>query len=217
MPSPTEVYVHPTATVDDGAEIVVNAAAEKVTGFKQSESLGKPLVEIFSLVNAKDERVIENPIQRVIFGQSSVNLSENLILIQKNNAKIPIEYNVSPIKSEQNQTVGFVLVVRDIAERKKLEEGIAYSEMKYRRVYETSQDGIIARNLQGRMIDCNQAYAKMLGYSKKELKDHPYTQVLPRNGMNTEKPLSKLFLKQGIQCFMNVNTSEKTAPSSPLP
>jgi PAS domain S-box-containing protein len=77
-----------------------------------------------------------------------------------------------------------VLVFREITERKKLEEAMAYSEMKYRRLFETTQDGIIARNLQGRMIDCNQAYAKMLGYSKKELKDHSYIQVLPEKWRN---------------------------------
>ncbi len=197
------------ATGIDGNVIFVNAAAETVTGFKQSESLGKPLVEIFSLFNAKDERVIENPIQRVLFGQAAVNLSENLILIQKNNAKIPIEYNVSPINSEQNQTVGFVLVFRDITERKKLEIGIAYSEMKYRRVYETSQDGIIARNMQGRMIDCNQAYAKMLGYSKKELKDHSYTQVLPQKWHEHRETVIKTVLETGHSMFYEREYTKK--------
>ncbi len=59
---------------------------------------------------------------------------------------------------------------RELEEQKKSEQQLFFSEKKYRRLYETTQDGIMARDLQGKMIDCNQAYAKMLGYSKKELR-----------------------------------------------
>ncbi len=95
----------------------------------------------------------------------------------------------------------FITLSEDITERKKLEEVITYSEMKYRRVYETSQDGIIARNLQGRMIDCNQAYAKMLGYSKKELKDHSYTQVLPAKWHEHRETIIRNVLETGHSNF----------------
>jgi len=60
---------------------------------------------------------------------------------------------------------------REFEEQKKSEQQLLFSEKKYRRLYETTQDGIMARDLQGKMIDCNQAYAKMLGYSKKELRN----------------------------------------------
>jgi PAS domain S-box-containing protein len=179
----------------------MNAAAEKVTGFSHSEALGKPLNQIFTLINEKTCRVLQNPIERELGNKSAVNLAENLLLIQKENAKTPIEYSVSPIKSEQNQPVGFVIVFRDITERKKLEGSIVNSEMKYRRVYETSLDGIIARNLHGRMIDCNQAYAKMLGYSKKELKDHSYKQVLPEKWQEHREAVIKNVLETGRSVF----------------
>jgi PAS domain-containing protein len=59
----------------------------------------------------------------------------------------------------------------ELAEQIKSEQQLLFSEKRYRRLYETTLDGIMARDLQGRMIDCNLAYAKMLGYSKKELKN----------------------------------------------
>jgi PAS domain S-box-containing protein len=55
----------------------------------------------------------------------------------------------------------------DITERKNAEQQLVMSEKRFRRLYETTQDGIMARNLQGQMIDCNNAYAKMLGTQKK--------------------------------------------------
>ena len=58
----------------------------------------------------------------------------------------------------------------ELEKQKKSEQQLILSEKRYRRLYETTHDGIMARDPQGRMIDCNKAYAKMLGYSKKELK-----------------------------------------------
>ncbi len=68
----------------------------------------------------------------------------------------------------------------DLTERKKAEQQLLASEKRYRRLYETTRDGIMARDLKGRMIDCNQAYAKMLGYTKKELRNLTVQQLLPK-------------------------------------
>jgi two-component system, LuxR family, sensor kinase FixL len=62
---------------------------------------------------------------------------------------------------------------------KKTQEALLLAERRYRRLYETTQDGIMARDLDGKMIDCNPAYAKMLGYTKKELRKMAVRQLLP--------------------------------------
>lgn len=67
----------------------------------------------------------------------------------------------------------------DLTDRKKAEQESILSEKRYRRLYETTQDGIMARDQQGQMIDCNKAYAKMLGYSRKELRRLSVKQLLP--------------------------------------
>jgi PAS domain S-box-containing protein len=53
------------------------------------------------------------------------------------------------------------------------------AERKYRRLFETTQDGIMARDLKGNMITCNPAYAKMLGYTRKELRSISVKQLIP--------------------------------------
>jgi len=73
----------------------------------------------------------------------------------------------------------FVSMFLNITARKKAEEELRSTEKRYRRLYETTQDGIMARDLKGKMIDCNPAYAKMLGYSKKELRNLSIQGLLP--------------------------------------
>ncbi len=102
----------------------------------------------------------------------------------------------------------FVSVFMDITEQKKRaaheleeqktsEQQLSFSEKKYRRLYETTQDGIMARDAQGNMIDCNVAYAKMLGYSKKELKNLSAQELIPEKWLEERAKIVKKVLQTG--------------------
>jgi PAS domain S-box-containing protein len=71
------------------------------------------------------------------------------------------------------------------------------SEAKYKRLYETSQDGIMARDLEGCMIDCNPAYMNMLGYSKDELKTLSIKQILPDKWHEQREEVVKKVIEDG--------------------
>jgi PAS domain S-box-containing protein len=86
---------------------------------------------------------------------------------------------------------------REIEEQKTSEQQLLFSEKKYRRLFETTQDGIMARDLNGTMIDCNQAYAKMLGYTKKELKNLSFKELLPEKWLEQREKIIKKVLQSG--------------------
>jgi PAS domain S-box-containing protein len=102
----------------------------------------------------------------------------------------------------------FISVFMDITEQKKSalheseaqkksEQQLLFSEKKYRRLYETTQDGIMARDLQGKMIDCNIAYAKMLGYTKKELRNLVVRLLLPEKWHKQREEIVNKVLQTG--------------------
>jgi two-component system, LuxR family, sensor kinase FixL len=80
---------------------------------------------------------------------------------------------------------------------KKTEEALLLAGKRYRRLYETTQDGIMARDLEGKMIDCNPAYAKMLGYTKKELRKMAVRQLLPEKWHEQRDRVVKRVLQTG--------------------
>ncbi len=86
---------------------------------------------------------------------------------------------------------------RELEEQKKSEQKLMFSEKRYRRLYETTQDGIMARDPQGKMIDCNIAYAKMLGYSRKELRNMTIRQLLPEKWHEQRDKIVKKVLQTG--------------------
>ncbi len=94
--------------------------------------------------------------------------------------------------TEQKKRIG-----KEIEQANKAKEDSIVSEKRYRRLYETTRDGIMARDLEGRMIDCNQAYAKMLGYSKKELKYLSVEQILPERWYDQRERVVRKVLETG--------------------
>jgi len=101
------------------------------------------------------------------------------------------------IRDASGKIVASVGMVHDITERRKAEEEKVVSEKSYRRLFETSQDGIMARDLEGGMIDCNQAYSKMIGYSKQELKNLSANELLPEKWREHREKIIKGVLATG--------------------
>jgi len=63
------------------------------------------------------------------------------------------------------------------------------SKNKYRRLYETNRDGIVHENRTGNIIECNKAFADMLGYPKEELLDLTYQQLTPEKWRQMENEI----------------------------
>ena len=82
-------------------------------------------------------------------------------------------------------------VFSDITERKRIELALQMSEEKYRSLYESSKDGIAFADMQGRVIDANQAYLGMLGYMRKEVVRLTYQQLTPEKWHDTEADIVK--------------------------
>ena len=71
--------------------------------------------------------------------------------------------------TEKNDLRIILLTIEDITERKRLEDLLAESEARYRRVFETASDGIVLLEKgKGTIIQTNPATEKMLGYSEEE-------------------------------------------------
>jgi PAS domain S-box-containing protein len=78
--------------------------------------------------------------------------------------------NACKIREKKTDQPIILLAIEDITERKRLEDLLAESEERYRRIFETASDGILLlEKHKGNIAHANPAIGKMLGYSEAEL------------------------------------------------
>ena len=100
----------------------LNYKAEITTGWKFEEALGRPIIDVFKIINEITRESVENPVARVIKEGIVVGLANHSILIARDGSEIPIDDSGAPINDESGNPIGVVLVFHDITERKKAEE-----------------------------------------------------------------------------------------------
>jgi PAS domain S-box-containing protein len=89
-------------------------------------------------------------------------------ITRKDKTKRYIEASVSLLKDLSGKSIGFRGIVHDITERKKAEDALRKSEVKYRDLVDGAHEGIFQSTAEGRHITVNQAFANMLGYESPE-------------------------------------------------
>ena len=105
----------------------MNAVAESVTGWSRQEAQGKVLREVFRLLNDRGQ-VLECPVGQALRKGFAVQLPVNTQLLAKCGNGRDVDDSAAPIIDVQGETLGGVVVFRDITERKRLEARLSVAE-----------------------------------------------------------------------------------------
>ncbi len=105
----------------EGNVVLINRAAEILTGFYQQEARGKPLSEVFRIIGGKTRHPCEDPVKKIIGGGGMIEIESDTILIARNGKERIIADSGSPIKDKDSNIIGVVLVFRDVTEKKQIE------------------------------------------------------------------------------------------------
>ena len=123
---------------DPGGKVVFkNRIAEQLTGWKEAEANATPLSEIFVVINERTRAALESPVDEVRRTGKIVGLANHSVLISKDGKEFQIDDSAAPIRNSQGQTVGVVLVFRDITGRRESEKQLRRLNQDLRR---TNQD-----------------------------------------------------------------------------
>ncbi|HVS90118.1 MAG TPA: EAL domain-containing protein [Candidatus Acidoferrum sp.] len=93
----------------------LNLVAEKMTGWSRQDAAGRPMAEVFRILDATSRETTPNPMEMAVGQDRIVHLPPNCILIRRDGFEIPIEDCVSPIHNREGQATGAVIVFRDVS------------------------------------------------------------------------------------------------------
>lgn len=97
----------------------LNKMAEYLTGWKESEAIGKKIDKIFNLINEETRKKVKSPFDKIIQQGKIIGLANHTILITRQGIEIPISDSGAPIRDKKDKIIGTVLVFRDQTEERK--------------------------------------------------------------------------------------------------
>lgn len=155
-------------SMDDGVIVLdrqfrvvdLNPSARNILRLDVENISGKPVQEI----------VAEWPAMRGILLDAGIHSAE--VALQRDGEQRYYEARKSSLQAQRSYSEGWLVVLRDITERNRLETALRRSELKYRSVVENSNDGI-AIIQDGLICYCNNQLARMVGRTLDEVIGSP--------------------------------------------
>ena len=186
----------------------MNPVAERITCWPESEAVGKPLEEVFFIINQETRRPCENPVQKVLQDGQIVGLANHTVLIARDGTERVLADSGAPIRAENGEISGVVLVFRDVTEQARAAEELLMREGMMRATLAASPIGILLT--QDRRIKwANDAWAKMFGFdSGSEYLGQP-TSIMYNSEDNYERTRKTLYENLEHGALSELDTSLK--------
>lgn len=116
------------STDTGGGVTLMNPVAEELTGWDEAEAVGRPMEDVFNIFNEQTGKRAENPVAKVLREGVVVGLANHTELIARDGTKRPIVDSGAPIRGEEGNIIGTVMVFHDNTELKRMEEQLVRKE-----------------------------------------------------------------------------------------
>ncbi len=165
------------ATDPRGGITRMNPTAERLLGWTLPEACGRPLAEVFRIVNTRTREPSPDPVQRVLDSGEVVGLANGTLLLARGGAEHQIADSAAPIRTAAGQVLGVVLVFSDVTEQYRVQQALREREQQLSTITEALPGPVMQVALDGRIRFVNAACeswwklgsAQVIGLSLDEL------------------------------------------------
>jgi PAS domain S-box-containing protein len=168
-------------TTDAEARVTrLNPVAEHLTGWPRDEAVGRPIDEIFRIINQETRQPSTIPVMAALAHGTKQGLANHTVLIARDGSETAIADSCAPILDRTGRIIGAVLVFRDVTEEYAAQQALRDSKALIETVLGAVVDGIItlqARN--GVIATMNPAAERMFGYDPAEIIGHNASLLIP--------------------------------------
>ncbi|HSB78836.1 MAG TPA: PAS domain S-box protein, partial [Candidatus Methylomirabilis sp.] len=129
-------------TTDTAGRITfLNPVAERLTGWRQDDALGRPVQSVFRTVDERAHEPAEDIVARVLREGCTVLLTDHTALAARDGREWPIEDSAAPITDSTGEVSGVVVVFHDVTEKHRAQAALRESEDRLRLAVESAELG----------------------------------------------------------------------------
>ena len=140
--------------------MTMNPAAESLLGWTEGEARGQALSDVFHVVDEDTRAVVESP--------TTQDSPRHEVVISRDGTERPIDNRASPLRDEAGESVGRVVVFRDVSERRTGEIALERSEREFADFFNNASVPLHWIGPDGVILRANQAELDLLGYAREE-------------------------------------------------
>src|SRR6478736_8542 len=107
------------ATDPSGSVLLLNKVAERLTGWPLGDARGKPIWEVFRVIDEATRKPLDDPALRALRERATTRLESGALLLTRDGKELPIEDSGAPILGFDGSIAGAVLIFRDVTERRR--------------------------------------------------------------------------------------------------
>ncbi len=107
---------------------MMNPVAQTLTGWSFQEAEGRPLEDVFHIFHEVSREVVENPVSKVKRLGGIVGLANHTVLVRRDGTEISIADSGAPIPGKTGESIGIVLVFRDVTMERRTQDALVANE-----------------------------------------------------------------------------------------
>ena len=162
------------ATNAEGRVTLLNPLAEQLTGWTQAEAYGRPVDEVFHIINQETRQLATIPVKDTLALGTVQGLANHTVLISRQGGECDIADSCAPIRDRDAQVIGAVLVFRDVTEEYATQRDLRDQQLYTRSLIESSIDALMATDPFGIITDVNKQMEALTGCTRDELIGTPF-------------------------------------------
>lgn len=154
----------------DGLITLVNPVAQELTGWDEREAIGRHVDHVFTLVNEITFLGCESPIIRALKKGGVVGLDNHTSLLTRDGRELAVSASTNIIRDAEGAAHGFIIVFRDVTERKRAREKLQAIRDRFTKVFNASPSLMAINRVSDEMfIDVNDSFVMHTQYRRDEV------------------------------------------------
>ena len=202
-----EASVDCVVTVDHKGRVSeFNPAAERTFGYKREEAIGRPMAELIippryreahaagwsHYMRTREERIVGRRLE--------------IEAVRADGSEFPVELTVTRLGTEEPPV--FSAFIRDLTDRRQLEQQRRESEQRFRALIENSWEAVSLTDADGRILYCSPAVTRILGYTAEEVTGRTWLEFVHPGDVEAEnafmaeaigRPKTEIATKQRVR------------------